>query len=152
MTAPRLRIVMPTIQLPADVRLHLFGTGAGQMDVTHPRIVPHGFVDDLRDVWRACDWIVIPIRHGSGVSVKAAESLYHGMPVLSTSFGLRGLPPFESPQIVVRDTAEQWVTFLSSPAARTLCRTRLPPAVSSHFDLTANAPRFVEFVSRVLGR
>ncbi len=134
--------------LPSDVRLHLFGPGSANGRC--PRIIAHGFVDDLAEVWRTCDWIVVPIRHGSGVSVKAAESIYHGMPVLSTPFGLRGLPSLGLPQIVVRETAADWVTFLSSPDARTLCRSRLPLGASRHFDLGANAPRFLEFVSRLL--
>jgi hypothetical protein len=93
---------------------------------------------------------MIPIRHGSGISVKAAESLYHGMPILSTSFGLRGLPAIDHPQIVRRETAEEWVSFLSSPESRTLCKDRLPLSVSRHFELEANVSRFVNFLSRLL--
>lgn len=137
-------------RLPGDVRLHLFGHASRRIAAAHPRIIAHGFVDDLRDVWRCCDWMAIPIRHGSGVSVKAAESLYYGMPILSTSFGLRGLPTLDHPQVVCRDTAEEWVSFLSSPESRTLCKERLPASVSRHFALDANAGRFDQFLSRRL--
>jgi glycosyltransferase involved in cell wall biosynthesis len=137
-------------RLPSDVRLHLFGRESSKIAAAHPRVVGHGFVDDLRDVWRRCDWMAIPIRHGSGVSVKAAESLYHGMPILSTSFGLRGLPALDHPQVVRRETAEEWVSFLSSPESRTLCRGRLPLSVSRCFGLEANAYRFDHFLSRLL--
>ena len=137
-------------RLPGDVRLHLFGNRSLKTAAAYPRIVAHGFVGDLREVWRMCDWMVIPIRHGSGISVKAAESLYHGMPILATSFGLRGLPAIEHPQIVRRETAEEWVSFLSSPEARMLCKKRLPLSVSRHFELEANLSRFVHFLSRLL--
>jgi len=137
-------------RLPGDVRLHLFGNRSLKTTAAHPRILAHGFVGDLREVWAACDWMVIPIRRGSGISVKAAESLYHGMPILSTSFGLRGLPFFEYPQIVRRETTEEWVSFLSSPESRTLCKKRLPLDVSRPFELEANIPRWSDFVSRLL--
>jgi hypothetical protein len=138
-------------RLPGDVRLHLFGADSARVCPADPRLVAHGFVDDLRDVWRACDWMAIPIRYGSGVSVKAAESIYHGMPILSTSFGLRGLPALDHPQIVQRESAEEWVAFLSSAQARALARERLPLDVSGHFRLEANLSRFDRFLARSLG-
>jgi hypothetical protein len=136
--------------LPADVRLHLFGIGSATVAAAHPRVVVHGFVDDLREVWRTCDWMVSPIRYGSGVSVKAAECLYHGMPMLSTPFGLRGLPAIEYPQIVVRESAREWVSFLSSPESRVLCNERLPLGASRLFEPQAYGDRFDRFLSRLL--
>ena len=94
--------------------------------------------------------MLIPTRYGSGVSVKTAESLYHGMPILSTRFGLRGLPPIAHPQIVVRDAAKEWVSFLASPQARAAGDERLPLDVSAHFALVANGARFDQFLARVL--
>lgn len=134
---------------PEDVRLHLFGEGSRAIAPHHPRVVPHGFMDDLREVWVACDWMVIPVRYGSGVSVKTAESLYHGMPILSTPFGLRGLPAVEHPAIVRLETAADWVAFLSSGDARRLAKERLPLGVSTHFQLRANTDRLDRFLSRV---
>jgi glycosyltransferase involved in cell wall biosynthesis len=137
-------------RLPDDVRLHLFGSGSARVCPADPRLVAHGFVNDLREVWRACDWMAIPIRYGAGVSVKAAESIYHGMPILSTSFGLRGLPALDHPQIIRRESAEEWVAFLSSSEARVLSRERLPLDVSRHFRLEANLSRFDRFLARLL--
>jgi glycosyltransferase involved in cell wall biosynthesis len=137
-------------RIRGDVRLHLFGHRSREMFSRHPRVVVHGFVDDLREVWATCDWMVIPIQRGAGVSVKAAESLYHGMPVLSTELGLRGLPPIVHPQIVQYDAAADWVSFLSGPESRALCGSRLPIEVSGHFDLRANTSRLDAFLARVL--
>ena len=122
-------------KLPRTIRVHLFGNFSSAFAKADPRIIGHGFVDDLRTVWRACDWMIVPTRFGSGVSVKTAESLYHGMPILSTPFGMRGLPTLNHPQIVVREHAHEWVSFLSSPEARMLSRSRLPHAVSAHFSV-----------------
>lgn len=138
-------------RVDGDVRVHLFGHGSRDVVSRHPRVIAHGFVDDLRRVWSTCDWMVVPLRYGAGVSVKAAEALYHGMPLLSTHFGMRGLPAVEHPQVVLRDSADDWVAFLSGPDARAACGTRLPLDMSRPFDLRANAPRMDRFLARVLG-
>jgi glycosyltransferase involved in cell wall biosynthesis len=136
--------------LPDDVRLHLFGLGSTEINASHSRVITHGFTKDLGKVWKTCDWMVIPIHYGSGVSVKAAESLYHGMPVVSTPFGLRGLTVPASPRIVRCETPAEWVAFLSSNEARTLCHERLPPDMSRCFELESNLPRFTRFLSRIV--
>lgn len=138
--------------LPADIRLHLFGHLSSSVAAGHPRIVAHGFVDDLREVWRSCDWMIVPTRFGSGVSVKTAESLYHGMPILSTPFGMRGLPAFDHPQIVVAENAGAWVSFLSSPRSRILCKERLPPEFSDRFAVHTHRQRFEHLLFRLLER
>lgn len=137
--------------VPGDVRLHLFGHGSRDVVAPHPRVVAHGFVEDLREVWAACDWMAVPVRYGAGVSVKSAESLYHGMPLLSTHFGLRGLPAIEHPQVVRCDSADEWIAFLSGADSRASCGTRLPLEMSWPFDLRRNAPRVDRFLAGVLG-
>ncbi|MCC7114965.1 MAG: glycosyltransferase [Burkholderiales bacterium] len=135
-----------------DVRLHLYGHRSGEVVRPHPRVAMHGFVDDLARVWSSCDGMVVPIRYGAGVSVKVAESLYHGMPVASTRHGLRGLPPFDHPQVVRCDSADEWIGFLSGARARSWSAGRLPIEASLPFDLAANASRFDAFLARVLER
>lgn len=138
-------------RVTGDVHLHLFGHGSRDVVAPHARVTAHGFVDDLSRVWSTCDWMVVPVRYGAGVSVKAAESLYHGMPLLSTHFGLRGLPPIDHPQVVRRDTADEWVAFLSGPEARASSGMRLPLELSGPFELRANASRMDRFLAGVLG-
>ena len=138
--------------LPADVRLHVFGREGNTLAPRHPRVVAHGFVDDLAEVWRQCDWMLNPTRYGSGVSVKTAESIYHGMPIVSSPFGLRGLPAFDHPDIVVCNEAPEWVSFLSSPRARSAGKQRLPQSVGAPFSLEANVARFGVFLQRMLER
>lgn len=132
-----------------DVRLHLFGNRSRDVVRPHPRVIAHGFVDDLAAVWSSCDGMVVPVRYGAGVSVKVAESLYHGMPVASTGRGLRGLPRTDHPQVVRCDSADEWIAFLSGGRVRAWCADRLPIEASRPFDLVANAPRFNAFLGRL---
>ena len=138
-----LREVFPL--LPSDVHLNLFGAGTRRLDARHPRITGHGFVSDLNEVWDTCDWMIVPIREGSGVAVKTAECLHHGMPILTTSFGLRGLPAVESPLVIRLESASEWIQFLASLQARQLCKDRLPLSCSGAYSVEFNASRFGEF-------
>jgi len=36
--------------------------------------------------------VVIPLRYGAGVKGKTVEAMYHGLPIVSTSFGIEGMP------------------------------------------------------------
>lgn len=62
--------------------------------------------------------MICPTFSGGGVSIKLAEAIYNGMPVLARPFPVRGvqLPP--DPAIGVLDRACEWVSFLRSPAGR----------------------------------
>lgn len=51
-----------------------------------------GFVDDVRDHARGAAAFVIPLRIGGGTRLKAFEAMAMGLPVLSTSLGVEGLP------------------------------------------------------------
>lgn len=51
-----------------------------------------GFVDDLNSVYASGCAILTPMRIGSGTCLKVLEALAYGMPIVSTSQGLRGIP------------------------------------------------------------
>ena len=49
-------------------------------------------LDHVADFYSAVATSAVPIRYGTGVSVKAIEALAHGSRLVSTSMGCRGLP------------------------------------------------------------
>lgn len=49
-----------------------------------------GFVEDLDPFYRHCDLALNPMRSGGGSNVKLPGYLAHGLPVLTTPFGVRG--------------------------------------------------------------
>ncbi len=53
-----------------------------------------GFVseEELQSIYSATRVAVIPLRYGAGVKGKTVEAMYHGIPLVSTSFGLEGIP------------------------------------------------------------
>jgi glycosyltransferase involved in cell wall biosynthesis len=54
------------------------------------RIHRLGFVEDLWPAWAAADVAVNPVAFGSGSNLKLLEYLAVGLPVVTTTFGLRG--------------------------------------------------------------
>jgi glycosyltransferase involved in cell wall biosynthesis len=81
--------VMPRV----DSRMVLFvvGQSGGRRDSTRSgRVRRLGVVDDLRPVLAASDVGVNPVAFGSGSSVKVAEYLGAGLPIVTTPLGARG--------------------------------------------------------------
>ena len=139
-----LREVFPSA--PARTRLHLYGNGGRSAAGSDPRIVAHGFVNDLAEVWSTCDFMICPIRAGSGVCVKVAESVYHGMPILATPTAVRGLPIAPSSALAVFDHSEEWIRFLHRDADG-FAREVVPPEVAERF----HAANYTEDLAAFLG-
>ncbi len=57
-----------------------------------------GFVTDeaLQKLYSEIKLVVIPLRYGAGVKGKTVEAMYHGIPLVTTDFGLEGLPGVRS--------------------------------------------------------
>lgn len=100
--------------------LPLYVAGAG--DTTFlaglDRVHVLGFVPDVRDIWRAFDVMIAPVLSGSGVSIKTAEALYNGKPVIATPMGARGLPlSGDGIGLDIRRSATEWIEALGQLAA-----------------------------------
>ena len=57
-------------------------------------IVVKGFVSDkdLAALYQKTKLAVIPLRYGAGVKGKTVEAMFHGIPIVSTGFGVEGMP------------------------------------------------------------
>jgi glycosyltransferase involved in cell wall biosynthesis len=53
-----------------------------------------GFVSEheLKNIYTKVRMAVIPMRYGAGVKGKTVEAMYNGIPVVSTTIGLEGMP------------------------------------------------------------
>ncbi len=132
-----------------QVRLHLFGQYSEGVEHAHPQIVKHGFVPKLDEVYKLCDVMICPILSGGGVCVKLAEAVYNRMPILSTSFGARGLPLQPDPGIVLLDRAEDWIEFLGSPQARELREHSVSEHCAKPFTVERNATAMHGFLTEI---
>jgi glycosyltransferase involved in cell wall biosynthesis len=127
------------------VQLHLFGKDSDRIAPNHPSIQRHGYVADLAEVWGACDFMICPVISGGGVSVKVAEALYNGMPLVGSRLSARGLPLDPDPSIVLLDGAEDWIQFLNSGAQGLAGRT-VPRSIADRFSVAAHSLAFSTFL------
>ena len=134
-------------RLPKRIRLNLFGPGSKTVIGNDRRIVRHGYVPEFDGIWAVCDVMICPMLSGSGVNVKLVEALYNRMPVLATHFAARGVQLPDDPAIKLLDGAEEWIAFLSSPAADRLSDSMVPKELAEAFS----AHRHSEPVHRFLG-
>ena len=52
--------------------------------------------DELNGLYQQSRIVVVPLRFGAGVKGKVLESMYQGVPIVSTRIGLEGIPDIES--------------------------------------------------------
>ncbi len=81
-----------------------------------------GFVKNLDEVYKD-SILVTPIRIGSGIRIKAITGLAHGVPVVSTSLGISGIPGLaDNENVMIADKpdgfASKVVLLLNNPALR----------------------------------
>ncbi len=133
-----------------SLRLHLFGPASESVVSGAPGIVRHGIVDVLSKVWEECDILISPDFLGGGVSVKFAEAVYNGQPVLARRYAARGLELKDDPAIVLLDDPREWVEFLNSPSARKLAGSRVSAEVAKNFAIESHQDALHRFVGAVL--
>lgn len=74
-----------------DLKLHVAGSICKAVE-DHAGLVKVGYVDDLAQVFERGAVSVNPVRVGTGINIKLLDALAHGIPVVTTEVGARGLP------------------------------------------------------------
>lgn len=91
-----------------EARFEIVGRGAPVLpEAAHAaRIVAHGHVPDLADVFGRVRLSVAPLRFGAGMKGKVIASLAHGVPVVTTSIGAEGIGLRHRHDAMIADTPE----------------------------------------------
>ncbi len=131
-----------------SVRLHLYGLHSERVAPRAANVVAHGIAAAFSEVGRRCNLLICPERSGAGVSVKFAEGVYNRIPILATRSAARGLSThtLADPAIVFRDTAQEWVEFLASDAARRVATSRVSAKTASTFAIETHKDTVQRFV------
>jgi glycosyltransferase involved in cell wall biosynthesis len=113
----------------------------------HPRLHFMGSVADLAEVLPAADLAVVPLLEGGGTRMKILDYFAAGVPVISTSKGIEGIPVTDGVQALIRDGAEPLAEAIASLAADR-ARAKALAQAASHFVATlgwdAIATRYAE--------
>jgi glycosyltransferase involved in cell wall biosynthesis len=95
------------------VRLRVIGRGESRellrLAQKYKGIVSiEGFLDDLNTVFSESCAMIIPLLYGSGVKIKTLEALARALPVISTDFGVEGIPVTNSVNCIVENDINQY--------------------------------------------
>jgi glycosyltransferase involved in cell wall biosynthesis len=105
---PRLRVLLAGT---LSRKVHALVDGIAEIDV-RPRL------ERVEDFYRDVAIPIVPLRYGTGVSIKVLEAMAFGKPMVSTSIGVRGLPAAMRRGIIVADTAEAFAQAILHQAGR----------------------------------
>lgn len=100
-----------------DLRFHVAGKGIEKHKHLFFQfgVVYHGEVSNAIDFMKNHGIGIVPIHAGSGIRMKLIESMAWGIPSVSTSVGVQGLPLSEgSPEVLIADEAGDFASALSS--------------------------------------
>jgi len=109
------RVFNQLIKEAPGIHLHVAGRNApagflGKLE--HPHITFHGEVEDAREFMQAYGIMVAPLFSGSGIRIKILEAMALGLPVVTTSTGIEGIPASHLPSVMVSDQAQEYKELL----------------------------------------
>lgn len=136
--------VLPSVT--RDIRLNLYGEGSESVNTSDNRVARHGFVGDLSQIFALSDIMICPVLAGAGVSIKFAEALYNGVPVLATPLAARALRLTDPKGIALIDGAEGWARFLNGEGLDMLAAQALPTVTANLFAPTTHAATLGAFL------
>jgi hypothetical protein len=112
-----------------------------------------GFVANLDDALCGVAALVLPVRQGSGTSVKVVEALARGVPVIATEFCVRGLGLQAGRHYLQAGTAEEfaqaWTMLLSD---HPVTAERLARAGRAHYESSLSPQAVQVDVAAALAR
>jgi len=105
---PQLITFMP------DIKLLIVGKNPDTrlLDIAAPysNIEFAGFVSELDTVYTKAKVFISPLRFGSGIKVKVINSLYRGLPCVTTAIGAEGLMAEDGKHILLANTASDYAS------------------------------------------
>ncbi|GMQ78941.1 MAG: glycosyltransferase family 4 protein [Anaerolineae bacterium] len=133
-----LKEVLPTIQ-KVNPRVTLRVTGhvdqaAQKMMADFNSIELTGYLQDVQQAISSAEVCVIPLLTGSGTRLKALEAMALGVPVVTTTLGVRGIDVEDGKHVLIADSPDEFAAaVLMVMEDRKLCS-----------NLAANARKLVE--------
>ena len=93
-----------------------------------------GEVEDVAEPLREAGVLVVPLRAGAGTRVKIIEAAMLGTPVVSTPFGVEGLPLEDKRHVLLADKPEQFARAVIALREDRALRRRLVTNAASVID------------------
>lgn len=107
--------IYPIIRKQMPIPLYIVGSNPTKKikeleNVSGVTIFGHVTEDELQNLYKKTRFVIAPLRYGAGVKGKVVEAMYYGVPVITTSIGIEGIPETEG--IPVEDNARSFAQKL----------------------------------------
>ena len=92
-----------------NLTLNVYGNIGASFNEPIKNIIFHGFVDNLKSVYKGIDIIINPVRSGAGLKIKNVEALGLGIPLITTSHGASGMEDGVSKAFLIADKPKEFI-------------------------------------------
>jgi len=137
----------------AGSRFHVIAIGRNPpRESIHPDIHFTGSVDQVGPWLKACDMAVVPLREGGGTRMKIIDCFAAGLPVVSTSKGIEGIPAVNGREAFICDDWLDMSNRITELAASGDLRARLSSAgleFTAGMDWKSLGKRYLEIYSAI---
>ena len=141
-----------------DATIHILGHNPPdelrQIAARSPRVTVTGFVDDIRPYFHRATAAICPVRDGGGTRIKVLDALAQGRPLVSTSIGCEGIDVVPDRDVLVADSASDFVRQLGRLFTDAALRRQLAAngrkVTEERYSWDALAAQLVEVYERVL--
>jgi polysaccharide biosynthesis protein PslH len=100
--------------------------GSGMAVPRSEGVSHYSSITNMADVLGIADFVIVPLRYGSGSRIKILEAWASGTPVVSTSLGAAGLGARDGEHLLIADTASEMVRaileLIDNPSLATTLR------------------------------
>ena len=119
-----------------------------------PGVEVIGEVPDERPEFTRADVMVVPMRMGSGVRLKVLQSMAMGVPLVSTSLGIAGIPAQSGREYLRADSGPDFarcvLQLLSDREVKSTLRRSARELVCREFDWRVIVPRLESFYAKLV--
>jgi glycosyltransferase involved in cell wall biosynthesis len=131
-------------RIPA-AQLLVIGSKPGERVVAecakwHGRVTLAGFVPDVNQALASCCGMIVPLLFGSGVKLKVLDALARGVPIVSTSVGIEGVPVSHGRECYIENDIAKfgyWLEQLVDPSRNLEMSTVGQKLFDSYYGRTA---------------
>lgn len=101
--------VLPLIN-DKSVKLKIIGGNphSALKNIKNPQVEVLGFVQDVGDIFSKAMCMVVPLLMGAGIKVKVLEGLSAGIPILTNSIGIEGIPAIDKKHYIHCEKADDY--------------------------------------------
>ncbi|MFM7765399.1 MAG: glycosyltransferase, partial [Sphingomonadales bacterium] len=104
-------------------------------------IVVHGEIENAQDFMQLHGVMLVPVFAAGGIRVKMLEAFAGGIPVISTTVGVQGIPALHERQLLIADTPEAFAAAMlrlqSEPVLGKELLLNAQNLIAEHFDARA---------------